>query len=83
MLRAFFFAVGVFTTFLGVECLLVDRAVLNIDRSISQQQRVFPMVRSSVGPKREVNPPEWLGWSLISAGAVTSLYSVALPKKKD
>ncbi len=83
MLRAFFFAIGVFTSLVGAECLLVDRAVLNIDRSISTQRRIFPMVRSSVGQKRVVDPPDWMGWSLISTGAVTTLYSLALPRRKD
>lgn len=83
MLRAFFFSLGVFTTLIGAECLLVDRAVLNLDRPITQQQRFFPMVRSGAGAKREIDPPDWLGWSLISAGAVTMLYSIALPKRKD
>lgn len=83
MFRAFFFTIGVFTSLVGAECLLVDRAVLNIDQPVSTQRRIFPMVRSSVGRKMVVEPPDWMGWSLISAGAVTTLYSFALPRRKN
>jgi hypothetical protein len=83
MARAFFFTIGLFATLVGAECLIVDRAVLNLDRPVAQRQGFFPMVRGSVRPKREIEPPDWMGWSLISAGAVTMLYSITLPKKKD
>jgi hypothetical protein len=31
--------------------------------------------------QREISPPEWAAWSLLSAGAVVILYSITLPQK--
>ncbi len=33
--------------------------------------------------QKVINPPEWAAFSLLSIGAVTMLYAVALPKKKQ
>ncbi|MEO8496426.1 MAG: hypothetical protein ABI614_15265 [Planctomycetota bacterium] len=80
MWRAFFAAVGAMLLILGGECLLVEKAVL----ASSPQQAEGPMsvfdeprvVRPSVN--REVRPPEWAPWSLLSAGAVIMLYTFTL-----
>jgi hypothetical protein len=65
MWRALFLALGLFLLVLGLECLLIDQATISNAES------------SSV----TVAPPEWVPWSLISAGAVTMLYSFTLPQK--
>lgn len=31
-------------------------------------------------PNKVIHPPEWLGWCLISVGAVLMLHSLAMPK---
>ena len=33
-----------------------------------------------VGPQKVFHPPEWLGWCLISVGAVLILHSLAMPR---
>ena len=35
---------------------------------------------STPAAKRHVQPPNWLGWSLVSVGSVLILYSLALKK---
>lgn len=65
MWRALFLAVGMFLLVLGLECLVIDQA------TISNPEKGVTTVA----------PPEWVPWSLISAGAVTMLYSFTLPKK--
>jgi hypothetical protein len=77
MLRAFFLAIGMSAFVLGLECLVIDKAVLapsgdNAASAVAQQ--VAPSVR-------EVTPPEWAPWSLLSGGAVVMLYSFTLPAK--
>jgi hypothetical protein len=53
---------------MGTESLVIDSATLNSHGD------------TSVG-SRDVVPPEWVPWSLISGGAVTILYSITIPQK--
>ena len=69
MWRALFLGAGMFLLVLGLECLVIDQAT------------VMSMSESASSSIVTVNPPEWVPWSLISAGAVTILYSYTLPKK--
>jgi hypothetical protein len=32
------------------------------------------------GPQKEIHPPEWLGWCLMSIGSVLILHSLAMKK---
>ncbi|MEO1497431.1 MAG: hypothetical protein AAFV43_09805 [Planctomycetota bacterium] len=68
MWRSFFLALGAYACLLGVEALAINRAVLK------------PQVRGGqvVSPARDVSPPEWAPWSLLSGGAVVVLYSLTL-----
>jgi len=72
MMRAFFLALGIYAFILGLECLVLDKAVLYSSRDGLGQ--AAPILR-------EVFPPEWAPWSLLSAGAVVVLYSFTLPAK--
>lgn len=35
---------------------------------------------SGLLPNKVINPPEWLGWCLISVGVVLMLHSLAMPR---
>ena len=77
MWRSFFVAVGVYCVILGAECLAVDKAEIKPGS---------PTARAPFGGRfapgaREIIPPEWAPWSLMSAGAVVILYSFTLPAK--
>ena len=77
MLRAFFLAMGIYAFILGLECLVLDKAVLQPSREASASamaQQVAPALR-------EIAPAEWAPWSLLSAGAVVTLYSFTIPAK--
>lgn len=84
MLRSTFFAAGLFVALWGAMFLAVDKMVLNIkDDSIRPVGfRAMFTTSSSMERKKVFDPPEWAGFSLISIGAVTMLYAVALPKKQ-
>ncbi|MBX7071868.1 MAG: hypothetical protein K1X71_01865 [Pirellulales bacterium] len=71
MWRSFFLAVGIYACILGVECLLIDKAILAPRGGAAG----VPAVRE------EFMPPDWVSWSLLSAGAVTILYSFTLPQR--
>jgi hypothetical protein len=77
MMRAFFLAIGMSAFILGLECLVIDKAVLAPQGgsvASSAVQEVAPAVR-------EITPPEWAPWSLLSGGAVVMLYSFTIPAK--
>lgn len=77
MLRAFFLAMGVSAFILGLECLVIDKAVL-----VPSREATASAIAQQVAPStREITPAEWAPWSLLSVGAVTMLYSFTLPAK--
>ena len=80
MWRAAFLALGITLCILGGECLIVDKAVLAQPNSSTQAAPT-----SFMGPTnltaREIEPPEWAPWSLLSGGAVILLYSYTLPRR--
>jgi len=74
MWRTLFIALGLYAVIVGVECLVIEKAVL--------AKHAAPQEAGSVGPaSRDFVPPDWAPWSLMSVGAVTMLYSVTLPKR--
>ncbi|HTU27521.1 MAG TPA: hypothetical protein VMF30_19080 [Pirellulales bacterium] len=75
MLRAFFLAMGICCLILGVECLVVEKA--EMASGSNSATAGFSLPSSS----REIEPPEWAPWSLMSVGAVVILYTFTIPKK--
>jgi hypothetical protein len=70
MWRALFLAVGMYLLVLGAECLAIDQATINNPGDEEGSPTVVT-----------VTPQQWVPWSLVSAGAVTMLYSYTLPQK--
>jgi len=84
MIRAIFFAGGLFVALCGVSFLMVDKMVLTASASEPEQRpREFRglFMEKSTDDKKVFNPPEWAAFCLMSVGTVTMLYSVALPKR--
>ena len=77
MIRSFFLAIGMFALVLGAECLVLDRAVL----APSKEAGIEGFTERMAVSQREITPPEWAPWSMLSAGAVVILYSFTLPEK--
>ena len=75
MWRAFFLGLGAYVTLLGLECLVIDKAFLAGEERPGAIGRLTARAAS-----RELTPPDWAPWSLLSAGAVTMLYSLTLYK---
>lgn len=90
--RDHFLMIGVVLLLAGVQLRYVDTFVLNektsqviakqmgeSDGAVAQASFTFLPEPVTAG-KRSVKPPPWLGWSLLSIGAVLSLHSLALKK---
>ena len=80
MWRAFFAAIGAILLILGGECLVVEKAVLaSAPQKAEMPLSPFVEPRAMRPPaNRELRPPEWAPWSLLSAGAVIMLYTFTL-----
>jgi len=76
MWRSFFLAIGLSVCILGLECLVVDNFVVT-----AQEGGLFSSGEVVRGGSRELTPPDWARWSLLSAGAVTMLYSFTIPQR--
>jgi hypothetical protein len=68
MWRSLFLAIGIFLFVLGVESMIIDQATVANPSDQGPGEITF-------------TPPDWVPWSLVSAGAVTMLYSYTLPQK--
>jgi len=74
MWRAFFVAIGISCCLLGLEALVIDKAVLNV--------KTKPAAGSNQQPApRTLSPPDWAPWSLLSGGTVVLLYSFTIPAR--
>jgi hypothetical protein len=81
--RAFFLAIGTMLIIVGVECMLIESAVLVSERVETTQVNNpwFPAPQPMQVSDRVIRPPEWIPWSLVAAGTVVVLYSLTLPRR--
>ncbi|MDB5334538.1 MAG: hypothetical protein JWN70_157 [Planctomycetaceae bacterium] len=81
MLRASFFAGGLFVIMLGLSTMLVDKVVLHKKDDAKRDPNFRGFFTSVNEYKQHVfDPPDWAGFSLLSVGGITILYSLALPR---
>ena len=84
MWRAFFTAVGIVVLVLGLECMVIDEAILANRDAVAQQARVQTASlfggstsASAYQGTRIFRPSEWLPWGLVASGAVACLYAIS------
>ena len=82
-----FFFLGVLLLFVGLQVRMVSAYVLNenttqfLTERASDQTAISAVTQSAAAASNKVlEPPEWLGWCLISVGAVCILHSLAMPR---
>lgn len=95
MFRAFLIAIGISMCIAGGECLVVDQAVVTYPHKtsgtesrppsaaedpFSQQSYGSPAAADSGVARREIKPPEWVPWSLLSGGIVVALYAITVQR---
>lgn len=89
--RNHYFVVGIILLILGLQFRFVESYMLTEETSQFIAKRMdaqsasanpfsgllsIPMPQS----RRTISPPKWLGWSLISVGAILTLHSLAMRK---
>ncbi len=87
-----YFFLGAVILFIGLQVRMVSAYVLTEDAtrflaerslaSASAPEQSLGSFASDTGllPNKVIRPPEWLGWCLISVGAVLMLHSLAMPR---
>ncbi len=87
-----FFFLGALILFIGLQVRVVSAYVLNQDAtrflaerthsSSSAPEQALVSFTGDAGllPNKVIRPPVWLGWCLISVGAVLMLHSLAMPR---
>lgn len=81
MMRATFFAIGLFIALWGGAFLVIDKLVLASDEAPVQAGFRGLFGGTAAAKKKVLDPPPWAAFSMMSVGTVTMLYAVALPKK--
>lgn len=89
-----YFMIGVLLFLLGIQFRMVESFVLNEtstralariakDSQIASQDFTTDLYMNvHPSPKKEVKPPHWLGWALLTAGGVICLHAMVLPKTR-
>ena len=85
-----YFFLGVVILLIGVQFRMVASYTLTDDATRfladranrSEARATMVALTSDMGamPKKVINPPEWLGWCLMSVGSVLILHSLAMKK---
>jgi hypothetical protein len=84
MMRGTFFSIGMFIALWGVSLLFVDKLVVNVADDTARTPGFRGMLAGGQPQQKQrvIDPPDWVSFSLLSVGAVTMLYAVALPRKQ-
>lgn len=87
MIRAFSLALGVTLLILGLECMVVKRAVLAAEVPVESSAASSFDYLDGLGSdssartmNKVIEPPEWAPWGLLSGGAVVTLYALGMQK---
>ena len=72
MWRSIFMAVGITVAVVGLECMVIDKAIL-----ISRDNGGGQALVSS----KEWVPPEWAPWSLVTGGVIVVIYTFTIPRR--
>jgi len=85
-----YFFLGVVVVLMGLQFRVVSEFVLTeeatrffaerLRSSDSEGAMAALSANAGAGPQKVLHPPEWLGWCLISMGAVLILHSLAMPR---
>lgn len=87
-----FFMIGVLLLLMGLQLRAVNSFVLNEkatqflakrlpEKQVDPYQRMqMYMAAQGPSPLRRVEPPKWIGYSLLSVGAVITLHALSMKK---
>jgi hypothetical protein len=83
-----FFMAGLVFLFLGIQFRLIDSFTLNEKTTRFLASRMQDKSQASTGllaqatpmARKVLQPPQWVGYALLSVGSVLVLHSLAMPK---
>ena len=75
MWRSVFLAIGITLCIIGLECLVIEEAV------IAKSAPSEASVAADSGTPNQIKTREWMPWSFLSTGAVIILYTITIPKR--
>ncbi len=89
--RNHIFMIGAILLFLGIQFRMVETVVLNEETTQFLAKRFGNEAERSVismpellggtsQAQKQITPPGWVGWLMLSAGVVLVLHSLAMPK---
>lgn len=92
--RHHIFMIGAVLLFLGIQFRMVETVVLNEQttkflaaRFGNEAEKTFstmPVIRlggEPTQPQKQITPPVWVGYLMLSAGVVLVLHALAMPKQ--
>ncbi|REJ66852.1 MAG: hypothetical protein DWQ31_13040 [Planctomycetota bacterium] len=84
------FLVGLVLLFIGLQLCYVHSFVLNEDSSRFVNEKFGSNFQNAVikplsitgvaSPQRIIEPPDWLGWTVVAISAVLVLHALAMPR---
>lgn len=80
MIRALFFGLGTFVGLWGMSLFAVDGVLLTLAPDAAKSRMMLAISAAGPDGRRLLDPPDWVGYTLVGMGGLTMLYSVALPK---
>ena len=80
MWKTLFIALGIMAIIFGIECLLIDSAVLYSSQKTTAIDFFDPTSRPATESK-VWRPREWMPWAILSVGAIVVLYSWTIPRR--
>ncbi len=86
-----FFMGGLVLLFLGIQFRMVDTFTFNekVTRFLATQMKIIDdpgapataaVTPAAASSKKVIRPPQWIGFAMISLGAVLVLHAMAMPK---
>ncbi|MCA9076467.1 MAG: hypothetical protein KDA93_15685 [Planctomycetaceae bacterium] len=81
LIRPCVIGLGLSLMIVGSTLLFVDQVTLRNSTEMTQARMPQVFVRISPVTKHQFSPPTWMPITLLAAGGLTVLYSIALPRK--
>lgn len=88
--RNHYLVIGVVLILFGIQVRMVDTYVLNqaaSARLVPRSQRTLAndlsfsnLMANTTNVRKTISPQPWVGWLVLSAGAVLTLHALAMPK---